>query len=109
MPEIAEVVDSPFAHGELSLKARHRVARQLARRGYQRAYVLPNSIKSALVPFFAGIPERIGFVGEKPLRPDQPAAIRSNKALLPQMAERFAQLAEAPGAPLVSDRSPSHD
>jgi heptosyltransferase-2 len=30
MPEIAQVVDSPFAHGELSLKARHRVARQLA-------------------------------------------------------------------------------
>jgi hypothetical protein len=30
MPEIAQVIDSPFAHGELSLKARHRLARQLA-------------------------------------------------------------------------------
>jgi heptosyltransferase-2 len=99
MPQITEVVDSPFVHGELSLKARHRLARQLAQRGYQRAYVLPNSIKSALIPFLADIPERIGFVGET-----RYGLINHrhtlNKALLPQMAERFAQLAEVPGAPL---------
>jgi heptosyltransferase-2 len=99
MPEITQLVHSPFAHGELSLKARHRLARQLAAAGYQRAYVLPNSLKSALVPFFAGIPERIGFVGEK-----RYGLINQrhtlDKTLLPQMAERFAQLAEAPGAPL---------
>jgi heptosyltransferase-2 len=99
MPEIAQVVDSPFAHGELSLKARHHLARRLAAAGYQRAYVLPNSLKSALVPFFAGIPERIGFVGEK-----RYGLINQrhtlDKMLLPQMAERFAQLAEAPAAPL---------
>jgi len=99
MAEIAQVVDSPFAHGELSLKARHRLARHLAQAGYQRAYVLPNSLKSALIPFLADIPERIGFVGEK-----RYGLINQrhtlNKALLPQMAERFAQLAEPPGAPL---------
>jgi len=99
MPEIARVFDSPFAHGELSLKARHRLARGLAREGYQRAYILPNSIKSALIPFFADIPERIGFVGET-----RYGLINRrhtlNKALLPQMAERFAQLAEPPGTAL---------
>ena len=99
MPEIAQIVDSPFAHGELSLKARHRLARQLAEGGYQRAYVLPNSLKSALVPFFADIPERIGFVGEK-----RYGLINRrhtlDKARLPQMAERFAQLAESAGDPL---------
>ncbi|HNC51738.1 MAG TPA: lipopolysaccharide heptosyltransferase II [Accumulibacter sp.] len=99
MPEIAEVIESPFAHGELSLKARHRIARRLAEGGYRRAYVLPNSLKSALIPFFADIPERIGFIGEK-----RYGLINRrhtlNKALLPQMAERFAQLAEEPGAPL---------
>jgi len=99
MPEIGRVVDSPFAHGDLSLKARHRLARQLAQAGYQRAYVLPNSIKSALIPFFAGIPERIGFIGES-----RYGLINRrhtlDKIALPQMAERFAQLAEAPGAPL---------
>jgi hypothetical protein len=97
MPEIAEVCRQPLRHGELSLKARHRLARELAREGYQRAYVLPNSIKSALIPFFADIPERIGFVGES-----RYGLINRrhtlNKALLPQMAERFAQLAETPGA-----------
>ncbi|MCB1941948.1 MAG: lipopolysaccharide heptosyltransferase II [Candidatus Accumulibacter sp.] len=100
MPEIAQLIDSPFAHGELALKMRHRLARRLAAGGYQRAYVLPNSIKSALVPFFAGIPERIGFVGEK-----RYGLINRrhtlDKSQLPQMAERFAQLAELPGKPLA--------
>jgi len=41
-----------------------RLARALARRGYDRAIVLPNSWKSALVPFLAGIPQRTGYVGE---------------------------------------------
>jgi heptosyltransferase-2 len=99
MPEIGQLFDSPFAHGELSLKARHRVARQLARGAYQRAYVLPNSIKSALIPFFADIPERIGFVGEKRYGLINRRHVL-DKALLPLMVERFAQLAEAPGAAL---------
>ena len=99
MPEIARIIDSPFAHGELSLKARHRLARKLAQADYGQAYVLPNSLKSALIPFFADIPERIGFIGES-----RYGLINRrhtlNKALLPQMSERFAQLAETPGAPL---------
>ena len=97
MPEIAQVIDNPFAHGELSLKARFRLARQLAKNNYQYAYVLPNSLKSALIPFLAGIPERIGFTGEA-----RYGLINCRHTLdentLPQMAERFAQLAEAPGA-----------
>ena len=99
MPEIAQVIDNPFAHGELSLGARYALARQLAKTGYQRAYILPNSLKSALIPFFAGIPERIGFTGDA-----RSGLINRrhtlDEAALPQMAERFAQLAEAPGAPL---------
>ncbi|EXI70626.1 MAG: ADP-heptose--LPS heptosyltransferase 2 [Candidatus Accumulibacter sp. SK-11] len=99
MPEIHRIIDSPFAHGDLSLRTRHRIARELARGGYQRAYVLPNSLKSALIPFFADIPERIGFIGET-----RYGLINRRHTLdkkrLPQMAERFAQLAEPPGAPL---------
>ncbi|SBT05108.1 ADP-heptose--LPS heptosyltransferase 2 [Candidatus Accumulibacter aalborgensis] len=100
MTEIAEIVDSPFAHGELSLRARHRLARQLAPCGYQRAYVLPNSLKSALIPFLADIPERIGFVGESRYGLINHRH-RLNEALLPQMSERFAQLAESPGGSLT--------
>ena len=33
-------------------------------RGYDRAFVLPNSFKSAIMPFAARIPRRTGFVGE---------------------------------------------
>ncbi|WP_281349705.1 lipopolysaccharide heptosyltransferase II [Propionivibrio limicola] len=99
MPEVSEIVDNPFAHGELSLRARYRLARQLAQNKYERAYVLPNSLKSALIPFLAGIPERIGFTGES-----RYGLINSrhslDKAALPQMVERFAQLAQAPGTPL---------
>jgi heptosyltransferase-2 len=99
MPEIGEIIDSPFAHGELSLGARFRLGRRLARRNYRRAYILPNSAKSALSPFFAGIPERIGFTGEA-----RYGLLNRRHALderaLPRMAERFAQLAQPPGSPL---------
>lgn len=99
MPEISRILDNPFAHGELSLKKRVALARDLAAQGYQRAYLLPNSLKSALIPFFAGIPERIGFTGESRFGL---VNVRHSldKTALPLMVERFAQLAEAPGAVL---------
>ena len=46
------------------IDVRWRVGRELRRRGYDRALVLPRSFKSALVPFFAAIPERVGYRGE---------------------------------------------
>lgn len=99
MPEIGRILDNPFAHGELSLRKRIVLARDLASQHYTQAYLLPNSLKSALVPFFARIPERIGFTGESRFGL---VNVRHtlDKAALPLMVERFAQLAEAPGAPL---------
>ena len=64
MPEIDEVIEADLRHGELQLGARWRLGRRLRRRGYAEAYVLPNTFKSALAPFFAGIPVRVGFRGE---------------------------------------------
>lgn len=98
MDEISEVIDSPFGHGQLSLKPRWRLARQLAERNYDAVYVLPNSLKSALVPFLAGIPRRIGFVGESRYGLLNQRH-RLDKSALPLMVERFAQLAEKPGTP----------
>jgi len=100
MPVVGTIIDSPFGHGELSLKARFRLARQLSERGYHRAYVLPNSLKSALIPFLAGIPERIGFIGEQRFGLIN-RRHRLDTSELPLMVERFAQLAQAPGTPLL--------
>jgi heptosyltransferase-2 len=97
MPEIAEVIDAPFGHGELRLGARWRLAATLRARSYDEAIVLPNTLKSALIPLVAGIPVRTGFVGE--LRYGLlNRRHRLDEKALPLMAERYAQLAEAPGA-----------
>jgi heptosyltransferase-2 len=99
MDDITEVIDSPFGHGQVSLKARWQLARQLAAGDYDAVYVLPNSLKSALVPFLAGIPRRIGFTGESRYGLIN-VRHHLDKTALPLMVERFAQLAEAPGAPV---------
>lgn len=97
MDDICEVVDSPFGHGQISLKARWRLARTIGERGYAAAYVLPNSLKSALVPFLAGIPRRVGFTGESRYGLIN-VRHTLDKQALPLMIERFMQLAEVPGA-----------
>jgi heptosyltransferase-2 len=100
MPEIGEVIEAPFAHGELKLSARWRLGRALRVRGYDEAIVLPNTFKSALIPFFAGIPRRTGFVGE--LRYGLLNVVHKLDAKrLPLMVERYAQLAEKPGEPVA--------
>ncbi len=63
MPQVAEVIEFPFAHGGLQLKARRTIAKQIQGR-FDTAYVLPNSLKSALLPLLAGIPKRVGYLGE---------------------------------------------
>ena len=63
MPQVAEVIEFPFAHGGLQFKARRSLARQLQAR-FDTAYVCPNSLKSALLPFLASIPKRVGYLGE---------------------------------------------
>ena len=63
MPQVAEVIEFPFAHGGLQFRARRSLARQIDGR-FDTAYVLPNSLKSALLPFLASIPKRVGYLGE---------------------------------------------
>lgn len=64
MPEISRAIEMPMAHGELNLRARYKLAKELRKEHYDQAIVLPNSFKAALIPWFANIPKRTGWVGE---------------------------------------------
>ena len=102
MRGVARIIDAPAAHGEFALRQRRRLGIAMRERGYSRAYVLPNTWKSALVPWFARIPTRIGYVGEarhglltQPRRLDTRA--------MPQLVTRYAALASPAG---TSPREP---
>jgi heptosyltransferase-2 len=107
MPEVRRTIPNPFGHGELKISARRRLGMDLRAEGYEQAIVLPNSFKSALVPLFAGIPLRTGYIGEMRwgLLND---ARRLDERALPLMVERYAALAlpagEAPSRPLPPAR-----
>jgi len=104
MPEISQSIEFNVRHGELGLGYRRAIARKLASKKYQRAIVLPNSLKSALVPFFAGIPTRTGFRGE--YRYGLINDMRMlDKRRMPRMIDRFAALA---GTGSLNDKAPDH-
>ena len=63
MPQVAEVIEFPFAHGGLQWQGRRTMAASLRGR-FDTAYICPNSLKSALIPWWAGIPKRVGYRGE---------------------------------------------
>ena len=63
MPQVSEVIELPFPRGGLHWAARRNLAQQWRSR-FERAYVGPNSWKSALLPWLAGIPVRMGYHGE---------------------------------------------
>ncbi len=96
MPEVGEVIENPFKHGELKVFARRRLGMDLRARRYDAAIILPNSLKSALPPFFASIPVRTGYRGE--MRLGLLNDVRNlDERRLPTLAERFAALAQPPG------------
>jgi heptosyltransferase II len=99
MRGVGRIIDNPPAHRRLALHARYALGVSLRANGYTHAYVLPNTWKSALVPYFARIPRRIGFVGEARYGLLTEARTLDRKAL-PQLVTRYAALASAPRAVL---------
>ena len=95
MVEVDTVIESPFKHGSLQWKERKAFARMLKARGYLDSYVLPNTLKFALIPWLAGIPRRVGYKGEmryglvNVMHHDDKAAPRP-------MAQFYQALADAP-------------
>ena len=96
MPEVAGIIETPFAHGALELRERWKLGRTLRALGYDEALVLPNSLKSALVPMFAGIARRIGYAGEA--RYGLLNVVHRRRPGREPMALHFARLAAPPGA-----------
>jgi heptosyltransferase-2 len=97
MPEVAGTHDNPFGHGQLRLSERRRFARSLP--PYDRAVVLPNTFKSALIPWHADIPHRTGYKGE--MRYGVLNDLRTlDEEALPLIVERYAALAQPAGEAL---------
>ena len=96
MREVDTVLEASFRHGTLQLRERLAMARQLRQRGYGAAYVLPNTLKFALIPWLAGIARRVGYRGEmrygllNVMHHDDPQAPRA-------MVPFYAALAFPPG------------
>lgn len=91
MPEVNRSIEMPIGHGAFDIKGRWKIGRGLKSQGYTHAFVLPNSAKSALIPLFAGIPQRIGWKGE--MRYGLLTDLRPDKRLFQYYVERFVALA----------------
>ena len=97
---MAEVLETPFRHGALQLRERWKYAQVLKARGYSDAYVLPNTLKYALIPWLAGIPKRVGYKGE--MRHGLINRMHHDDVPPRPMVPFYAALAGAPGlAPTV--------
>jgi heptosyltransferase-2 len=102
---VGKIIENPFRHGELGLKRRRELAREIRSRGYTRAFILPNSFKSALIPWFAGIPRRIGYAGEG-RRALLNEARRLDPKALPRLVDRFVALAVPKGRLIPTPPAP---
>ena len=91
MPEVCKKIVSPFSHGETKLFERYKLGQGLKKENYDRAIILTNSLKSSLIPYFARIGVRTGWLGE--FRYGLINDIRSSKKLKKSlMIEKFAAL-----------------
>ncbi len=98
MPGLRQAIIADLPRSRLGLAQQSALARRLKQEGYGTALVMPRTWKSALAPFFAGIPERTGFVGEA--RFGLLNDLRFGERQLPRMVDRCAALALPAGAKL---------
>ncbi|MFH0255770.1 lipopolysaccharide heptosyltransferase II [Vibrio rumoiensis] len=91
MPEVYQAIEMPLGHGDFNFLGRRALGKELKHQDYTHAFILPNSAKSALIPWFAGIPIRIGWKGE--MRYGLLTDLRNNKKDFQYMVERYVALA----------------
>ena len=98
MPGLRQTIVWDLPRSRLALAQQNALAKRLNREGYGTALVMPRTWKSALAPFLAGIPERVGFFGEGRLILLND--LRFGERKLPRMVDRCAMLALPRGAKL---------
>ncbi|MBK9442260.1 MAG: lipopolysaccharide heptosyltransferase II [Comamonadaceae bacterium] len=103
MPQVAAVIDLPFAHGGLQLRERLRMAKRFKDQ-FDVAYVCPNSLKSALLPLLAGIPKRVGYLGEARVGLLTHRLSNPPKAQRPPMVAFYSALSGEPGTAIDRPR-----
>jgi heptosyltransferase II len=101
MPGVRQAIVAELPRGRLALAKQVAVAERLKREGYGTALVMPSTWKSTLAPFLAGIPERIGWVGE--VRFVLLNDARWGRLKLPRMVDQCAALALPRGAKLPAE------
>jgi heptosyltransferase-2 len=92
MRGIRRIFDSMLRHGEIGLGRRRELGRTLSGESYARAIILPNSWKSALAPWLAGIPLRTGYTGEARFGIVNDRR-RLDRDAMPRLVDRYAALA----------------
>jgi heptosyltransferase-2 len=102
--EVDTVLETPFRHKALQLRERWKYAQVLRARGYPAAYVLPNTLKYALIPWLAGIPRRVGYKGE--MRYGLVNVMHMDDTPPRPMVPFYAALAFDPAAPLQPTARP---
>lgn len=92
--EVHEVIEAKFEHKQLQWGLRKELAGKLALKKYQACFVLPNSLKSALIPWLASIPFRIGYRGELRFGLINVALDNPSKVNRPPMVEHYLALGQ---------------
>jgi heptosyltransferase-2 len=102
MPEVNRGIALAFKHGQLALFERIRFGKSLRNEAYTQAILLTNSLKSAILPFAANIPQRTSFLGE--MRYGLLNDIRRlDITKLPRTVDRFVSLGLNKNAPLPAN------
>jgi len=92
--EVHEVIEAKFEHKKLQWNLRKQLAKEIEAKNYQACFVLPNSFKSALIPWLANIPFRIGYRGEMRFSLINLALDNPSKVNRPPMVEHYLALSQ---------------
>ena len=92
--DVNQVIEAKFEHKQLQWGLRKQLAKELAVKKYQACFVLPNSLKSALIPWLANIPFRVGYRGELRFGLINLSLDNPSKVNRPPMVEHYLALSQ---------------